>query len=71
MLPVTVSNRHKGGANMATKSITKAIEIKTKAQCRALVRALEGSKVNARTVTISKTHSELSREQIREIFKEH
>lgn len=54
---------------MATKSITKNVVVKGRSQCLALTRALENSKAASGTVPYSKACGDLSREQIREIFK--
>ncbi|RBP68323.1 hypothetical protein DES36_10384 [Alkalibaculum bacchi] len=55
---------------MATKSILKNINIKEKNSGRRLVLALENAKnKKSKEVTYKKSYSEISKDQIKEIFK--
>ena len=54
---------------MATKSVLKSVDIKTKKSAAALVNALENAKgKGAKTVTATRTFSDASREEIRKMF---
>ena len=57
---------------MATKSILKTIHIKKREPVYSLVRALEYAKGKAeKEVTMSRSYSEASRDEIRKMFGEH
>lgn len=54
---------------MATKSVLKTIDIKTRASAVALVNALENAKgKSSQLVTQQRTFSDASREEIRKMF---
>lgn len=54
---------------MATKSVLKSVDIKTRESALALVNALENAKgKHAQPVTKTRTFSDASREEIRKMF---
>ncbi|MTI96807.1 MAG: hypothetical protein FH749_15245 [Firmicutes bacterium] len=54
---------------MATKSILKNIDIRGQSLCWSFIRALENAeKKKGKEVVLTKSHRELSQEQIRKIF---
>ena len=68
---MTSAQRAKGGGFMATKSILKTIHIKKSRSVASLVDALEHAKgKQAKEVTMSRTYSTASREEIKKMFGE-